>query len=259
MVRTYDDAIFCNFSKNETLHKNVQNIGVFYCFNIIKKLLIFLLHSNLVKRSSCLEIEVSFSNASEILFVNSNDAVDQVDNFCKPRTLDQSTMMMPGFNVIGSSIDTAVHGALSTENSRNEALGTNRIDIEISGEKRKQDWFLPESDAIKTTLYGISGQCQTYNERISYDEEMQPLDLSSKKKQKTTDLREFENKEWIKRTHTSIIFEYSDKFLIQNKYFNKYIDLELNHVKYNITDLTKTNVDAKTFEIFLFVLRFGYD
>ncbi|TBU02657.1 hypothetical protein CWI37_0437p0020 [Hamiltosporidium tvaerminnensis] len=255
-----DEAIFCKFRRNKIAHREVMKIEIIYSFTIIKLCLIYIYPSILLRKCTCLQIEISFLNEAEHFCDRCNTTVENIDKSCDTCVYHKlATVLKPETNLRGSQNDTAVHGALSTENNRNEAFGTNRIDIEISGEKRKQDWFLPESDAIKTTLYGISGQCETYNERISYDEEMQPLDLSSKKKQKTTDLSEFENKEWIKRTHTSIIFEYSDKFLIQNKYFNKYIDLELNHVKYNITDLTKTNVDAKTFEIFLFVLRFGYD
>ncbi|TBU12781.1 hypothetical protein CWI38_0632p0030 [Hamiltosporidium tvaerminnensis] len=67
------------------------------------------------------------------------------------------------------------------------------------------------------------------------------------------------NVEWITKNEKSIVFDYSDEFIIRSKYLNNLPKSEQNVCKCNISEITKTNIDIETFEIFLFVLHFGYN
>ncbi|TBU19942.1 hypothetical protein CWI38_0167p0030 [Hamiltosporidium tvaerminnensis] len=252
------DDICCKFCRNKLVYRKATNGCRIYLFSIFNIFQIYLLHFILLNKCACLQIEISFSNEAENFEVNCNEAVDNLNNLCENCASDRiATERIPQSNVQDFSDNTPALAALLDRNDHIVDPGTIPIITGISSKKRKQDLFLPEFDKISNIQYSSLNQRQTNEKIVSQGEELQPLDLRTNKKQKTYDLIEFENNEWILKTPTSIIFEYSDKFCIQSKYFNKYKHTELNYVRYNITDLTKSKVDIATFEIFLFVLRFG--
>ncbi|TBU13048.1 hypothetical protein CWI38_0548p0010, partial [Hamiltosporidium tvaerminnensis] len=259
MDKINDDDIYCKFYKKEVIHKKVTTITRSIIFNIFDIFLIFLLHLLLLNESACLQIEISFLNEVENSTVNCNKAFDNLDIFCEAHPSDKrASKMQPKLNFQDLSDDTPALTTHLHEKDLIVASVTNPNDSEISSKKRRHDLILLKSNIITDAQCDSLNHCQNNEESISGSEEMKPIELYSNKKRKISDLIEFENSEWIVKTNTTITFDYSNKFLIQSKYFNKYIASELNHVKYNVTEITKTNVDITTFEIFLFIIRFGY-
>ncbi|KAK1347381.1 hypothetical protein LUQ84_003145 [Hamiltosporidium tvaerminnensis] len=259
MDKINDDNIYCKFYKKEVIHKKVTSITRSIIFNIFDIFPIFLLHLLLLNESACLQIEISFLNEVENSTVNCNKTFDNLDIFCEARPSDKrASKIQPKLNFQDVSEDTPALTTLLHETDLIIASVTNPNDSEISSKKRRHDLILLKSNIITDALCDSPNHCQNNEESISGSEEMKPIEQYSNKKRKISDLIEFENSEWIVKTNTSITFDYSNKFLIQSKYFDKYIASELNHVKYNVTEFTKTNVDITTFEIFLFIIRFGY-
>ncbi|TBU07487.1 hypothetical protein CWI39_0311p0010, partial [Hamiltosporidium magnivora] len=259
MDKINDDDIYCKFYKKEVIHKKVTTITRSIIFNIFDIFLIFLLHLLLLNESACLQIEISFLNEVENSTVNCNKAFDNLDIFCEAHPSDKrASKMQPKLNFQDLSDDTPALTTHLHEKDLIVASVTNPNDSEISSKKRRHDLILLKSNIITDAQCDSLNHCQNNEESISGSEEMKPIELYSNKKRKISDLIEFENSEWIVKTNTTITFDYSNKFLIQSKYFDKYIASELNHVKYNVTEITKTNVDITTFEIFLFIIRFGY-
>ncbi|TBU06163.1 hypothetical protein CWI36_0503p0010 [Hamiltosporidium magnivora] len=64
---------------------------------------------------------------------------------------------------------------------------------------------------------------------------------------------------FITTNNSSIIFDYSDKFVIRSKYFDKKCNSNSEMFKLNISDIKSGNIDIFNFGVFLASLRFGYD
>ncbi|TBU04652.1 hypothetical protein CWI36_0732p0020 [Hamiltosporidium magnivora] len=64
---------------------------------------------------------------------------------------------------------------------------------------------------------------------------------------------------FIITNNSSIIFDYSDEFVIRSKYFDKKCNSNSEMFKLNISEITSGNIDIFNFGVFLASLRFGYD
>ncbi|TBU20263.1 hypothetical protein CWI38_0100p0020 [Hamiltosporidium tvaerminnensis] len=248
MLRNNEPSFYCKFDKKKEKNQEIRKIyssKYWYIIEILSKIFIFFKFLSLI---DCFDIEVIFSDDAENLQLYENPEsgfsgnIDNTSNICCRDTIGMPKTKAKDVSIAKNTLNNVYEKDCVSIDS-----GKGRKERQNANNKRKFDSDMSKS---KKTYVTINEKAESTLDHDQY----QPLDLSCKKKFKLAEQNEDKNKEWIIISQNSLVFDYSDEFKIRSEYFDAAIN-----PKYSIRNFTKLKIDIQTFEIFLYVLRFGYD
>ncbi|TBU13112.1 hypothetical protein CWI38_0527p0010 [Hamiltosporidium tvaerminnensis] len=210
------------------------------------------------KECICFKIKIIFENEAEFSQVALHQNICFIDNsvqikasneahmeYSQPENQNLLNCVEPIYEVIGNNNDTILDSKTHTHESKNSA------------KKKKLDALLSVCEEQINSLNNKSDDSSFQDENLFHKKAKRSNNPSSSKKQLRSKNQKNGINEGNSKDPTFIVFDYSDKYVIRSKYFDKYIGSEFTDLKFNIWEITKTNIDIKTFEIFLSVLYFG--
>ncbi|TBU13461.1 hypothetical protein CWI38_0425p0020 [Hamiltosporidium tvaerminnensis] len=240
MPRINKISRYCKSDKNRKIKNETEKHHFSEYQGSIKLITLLILFQSLFKPCNCFRIEVMFPNEE-----GKRQSIRKDNTPYVLQTIGENQLIPSTSNQAFSN----------TTKNTNYIQEVNIVDIDQEFDKSKQTEHTAKRKFDDNII--PSGSCLSAEIHSDFDDS-QPLDLSCKKKIKSSQIIEDKDSEWLKKSNTSISFDYSDKFIIQSRYFNNFRESKPDDHKFNISEITSTNIDIQTFEILLYVLHFGY-